>query len=71
MFNQTIECLSSSLRNERTKKEAQHLLSFSFLHTNQHEAALSSFHKSVLFGNDSDWQMLVELLMDYPNLKIC
>jgi hypothetical protein len=27
-------------------------------------------HRSVKMGNDTDWQPLVELLIDEPNMKI-
>ncbi|KAI9152523.1 hypothetical protein H9P43_009314 [Blastocladiella emersonii ATCC 22665] len=69
-YHAVIECVTPALRNDRTKKEAQHLLAFSFLHTSQAEAALGAFFKSVVLGNDTDWQCLVELLLDNPKLKL-
>jgi tetratricopeptide (TPR) repeat protein len=65
-YHQAIECLTPALRNDRTKREAQHLLAFSFMHTGQNEAALGAFYKSVIIGNDTDWQCLVEILLDNP-----
>ncbi|KAJ3113898.1 hypothetical protein HK098_007530 [Nowakowskiella sp. JEL0407] len=69
-YHSVIECVTPALRNERTKREAQHLLSFSFLHTGQTDAAAGAFFKSINFGNDSDWQLLVELFIDNPKLKL-
>eukprot|EP01137_Pigoraptor_chileana_P011227 Opistho-2@61760 len=68
-YHAVVECVSHSLRNEKTKKEAQHLLAFSLLHTGQPSAAASAFFKSISFGNDTDWQPLVELFLDNPDLK--
>ncbi|KNE62115.1 hypothetical protein AMAG_07362 [Allomyces macrogynus ATCC 38327] len=45
-YHQVIECLTPALRNDRTKKEAQHLLAFSFMHTGQVEAALGAASSS-------------------------
>jgi hypothetical protein len=69
-FHAVIEAIGPSLRNERTRKEAQHLLAFSFMHTGQTEAAAGAFFKSIGFGNETDWQPLVEMLIDNPNLKL-
>ncbi|KAI8805677.1 hypothetical protein BJ742DRAFT_748559 [Cladochytrium replicatum] len=69
-FHSVIECVAPALRNERTKREAQHLLAFSFLHTGQAEAAAGAFFRSINSGNDTDWQPLVELFIDNPNLKL-
>ncbi|KAI9143375.1 hypothetical protein BKA69DRAFT_1019021, partial [Paraphysoderma sedebokerense] len=65
-YHAVIEAVTPCLRNERTKKEAQHLLAFGFLHTGQTEAAVGAFLKSVMLGNDTDWQCLVEILYDNP-----
>lgn len=62
------EALAHCLRHEKTRKEAQHLLAFSLLKTGQYEAALAAFEQSVDLGNESDWQPLVELLVDHPAL---
>ncbi|EGF77074.1 hypothetical protein BATDEDRAFT_92047 [Batrachochytrium dendrobatidis JAM81] len=69
-FHMVIECVAPALRNERTKREGQHLLAFSLLNTSQPEAAAGAFFKSIGYGNDTDWQPLVELLMDNPKLKL-
>ncbi len=65
-----IECIPQTLRNEKTKKEGQHLLSFALLQTAQIDAAAASFMKSIHLGNDADWQPLVELLLDHEDLKL-
>jgi hypothetical protein len=64
-----IEGLAHCLRNEKTMKEAQHLLAFSLLHTRQKSAA-AAFYKSIQLGNDTDWQPLVELCLEQKNLQI-
>jgi hypothetical protein len=60
----------NTLRNEKTKKEGQHLLAFSLLQTAQFDAAAGAFLRSIQFGNDSDWQPLVELLLEHGEVKI-
>jgi Tfp pilus assembly protein PilF len=62
--------VTPALRHERTKREAQHLLAFSFLHTGQVETAANAFLKSVHTGNETDWQSLIELLVEHPNLRL-
>ncbi|KAI8854882.1 hypothetical protein BC829DRAFT_372806 [Chytridium lagenaria] len=69
-YHAVIECVTPALRNDRTKREGQHLLAFSFLHTGQIEAAAGAFFKSISYGNDTDWQPLVELFLDHPKLKL-
>ena len=69
-FHSVIEAVIPALRNERTKREAQHLLAFAFLHTGQQEESVGAFFKSIGSGNESDWQPLVELLIDNPDLKL-
>ncbi|KAI9204931.1 uncharacterized protein BJ171DRAFT_561987 [Polychytrium aggregatum] len=69
-YHSVIECVTPALRNERTKREAQHLLAFSFLLTGQIEAAAGAFFKSINYGNDTDWQPLTELFLDNPKLKL-
>ncbi|KXS09303.1 hypothetical protein M427DRAFT_141085 [Gonapodya prolifera JEL478] len=69
-FHSVIEAVVPALRNERTKREAQHLLAFALLNTGQVEAAVGGFYKSVAAGNDTDWQPLVEVLIDNPSLKL-
>ncbi len=65
-----IEGLSHCLRNEKTSKEAQHLLAFSLLHTRQSKAAAHAFYKSIAAGNQTDWQPLIELLLDHKSLHL-
>ncbi|KAI8611222.1 hypothetical protein BC830DRAFT_678118 [Chytriomyces sp. MP71] len=69
-YHSVIECVTPALRNERTKREGQHLLAFSFLQTGQTEAAAGAFFKSISYGNDTDWQPLVELFLDQPKLTL-
>lgn len=64
-----IDGLSNCLRNEKTMKEAQHLLAFSLLHTRQNKPAAAAFLKSIKLGNDTDWQPLVELCIEQPTLQ--
>ncbi|RKP03487.1 hypothetical protein CXG81DRAFT_9447 [Caulochytrium protostelioides] len=69
-YRATIEAVVPALRNERTRREAQHLLAFAFYYTNQLEAAVAAFSKSINLGNDTDWQPLVEICLDNPELKL-
>ena len=69
-YHSVIECVAPTLRNEKTKKEGQHLLAFSFLQTGQSEQAAGAFFKSINYGNDTDWQPLVELFLENPKLKL-
>lgn len=68
-YHLCIEALSHCLRNPKTLKEAQHLLGFSLMHTKQYEAAAAAFNKSVKMGNETDWQPLIELYLEHPNLE--
>lgn len=67
-YHGVIEAVGHCLRNDRVKKEAQHLLAFALLQTSQYDLAAAAFHRSVLAGNDTDWQPLVELFLDHPEL---
>ncbi len=69
-YHAVIESLPPTLRNERTKKEGQHLLAFALLQTLQKEQAASALLRSITFGNDIDWQPLVELCIENPELKL-
>ncbi|KAJ3069705.1 hypothetical protein HK102_006856 [Quaeritorhiza haematococci] len=69
-YHSVVETVAPALRNERTRREAQHLLAFALLQTGQAEAAAGAFFKSVNLGNDTDWQPLVELFLDNPKLKL-
>ena len=69
-YHLCVEAVSHCLRHEKTLKEAQHLLGFSLLHTGQTSASAAAFLKSVKMGNETDWQPLVELIADHPNLKL-
>ncbi len=66
-FHACVEAVSYALRSEKTMREAQHLLAFSLLQTGQVHAA-AAFLKSIALGNDTDWQPLVELFLDHPEL---
>jgi hypothetical protein len=69
-YGLVVEGLSHCLRHEKTAKESQHLLAFSLLHTRQNKLAAAAFCKSIRLGNDTDWQPLVELLLEQPKLKL-
>jgi hypothetical protein len=69
-YQYVVEGLSHCLRNDRTKKQAAHLLAFSLLHTEQREAAAHAFAKSIDLGNETDWQPLIELCVDFPDLDV-
>lgn len=69
-YSLVVEGLSNCLRHEGTQKEALHLLAFSLLYTKQHKAAASAFYKSILAGNETDWQPLVELCIEIPSLQL-
>eukprot|EP01083_Nonionella_stella_P080077 219845_1 len=67
-YGLVVDGLTHCLRNEKTRKDAQHLLAFSLLKTDRHEAAANAFYKSVELGNQTDWQPLVELCIEYPDI---
>jgi hypothetical protein len=69
-YHYCVEALTPCLRNEKTRKEAQHLLAFSLLHTKQEHDAAVAFQKSIKLGNETDWQPLVELFLDNPDMLI-
>lgn len=69
-YQHVVEGLGHCLRNDGTKKQAAHLLAFSLLHTEQHEAAAHAFAKSIELGNETDWQPLIELCIDNPGLEV-
>eukprot|EP00002_Diphylleia_rotans_P000543 TRINITY_DN10285_c0_g1_i1.p1 TRINITY_DN10285_c0_g1~~TRINITY_DN10285_c0_g1_i1.p1 ORF type:complete len:118 (-),score=22.47 TRINITY_DN10285_c0_g1_i1:151-504(-) len=69
-YHNAMEALGSCLRHEPTRKEAQHLMAFCMLHVGQMESAAQGFLKSVEFGNETDWQPLVETLLDNPNIDL-
>lgn len=46
-YHLVIEGLSHCIRNETTMKEAQHLLAFSLLHSDQPKPAAAAFYKSI------------------------
>mmetsp|Transcript_4078 Transcript_4078/g.7815 ORF Transcript_4078/g.7815 Transcript_4078/m.7815 type:complete len:106 (+) Transcript_4078:2-319(+) len=62
------EALTQCLRSPKTAKEAQHLLGFCLMHTEQKAAAAAAFLKSVKMSNETDWQPLIELHVDNPGL---
>ena len=69
-YSHVIEAVQHCLRNEQTLREGQHLLAFSLLHTGQHELAALEFRKSILLGNDTDWQVLVGLCLSDDSIKL-
>lgn len=60
-YHYVIEAVNHCLRNEKTLKEAQHLLAFSLMYTHQLDAAAAAFRKSIKMGNETDWQLMVEI----------
>ena len=68
-YHLVVDALSYCLRNSKTQREAQHLLAFSLFHLKQYKAATPAFFKSVKLGNDSDWQPLIELCIDHPDIE--
>ena len=44
-------------------------MSFCLLKLEQYEEAAAALQKSVSLGNDTDWQLLVELLIDQPQVQ--
>ena len=69
-YSLVVEGLAHCLRHEKTAKESQHLLAFSLLHTKQNKLAAAAFFKSIKLGNETDWQPMIELLIEQPKLKL-
>eukprot|EP00823_Brevimastigomonas_motovehiculus_P003085 TRINITY_DN1841_c0_g1_i2.p1 TRINITY_DN1841_c0_g1~~TRINITY_DN1841_c0_g1_i2.p1 ORF type:complete len:120 (+),score=10.32 TRINITY_DN1841_c0_g1_i2:107-466(+) len=69
-YGLVLEGLRPCLRNEKTQKEAQHLYAFALLHLKQIKEAAVQFRASVKLGNDTDWQPLVEILLDNKTLYV-
>jgi hypothetical protein len=68
MFNSTpphhqfvVEAAAHCLKSPETIVQGVQLQAFSLLALEDTESALSSFTKSVRMGNETDWQMVVEL----------
>jgi|EP00505_MAST-04D_sp_SCG-Rhode-Island_P001914 hypothetical protein len=51
--------------NAAVRKEAQHLMAFSLYRQNQFDQAKKQFAQSVKEGNETDWQMVVEIGIDH------
>ena len=69
-YHLVIEAVSHCLRHDKTAKEAQHFLAFSLMFTGQTQLAATAFAKSVSMGNHTDWQPLVELCIDHPDVHV-
>ena len=69
-YHYVIEAVNHCLRNEKTLKEAQHLLAFSLMHTGQTEMAAAAFKKSIKMGNETDWQVIVELCIANDTINL-
>ena len=69
-YNSVIESVQHCLRDEQTVREGQHLLAFSLLHTGQLELAALEFRKSILLGNETDWQVLVEICLSDESIEL-
>jgi hypothetical protein len=63
-FHHTIEALQSCLKHQETIVQGQQLLGFALFECNEIEKAQLAFIKSVRLGNESDWQMIVEIGID-------
>ncbi len=56
-----VEAAAHCLQAPETIVQGQQLLAFSLLELGETDSALAAFTKSVRLGNETDWQMLVEL----------
>lgn len=63
-YKYVIEATSHCLKSPETIVQGQQLQAFSLLALDDNVAALSAFTKSVRMGNETDWQMVVELGLD-------
>ena len=59
-----VEAASHCLKSPETIVAGYQLQAFSLLALGDKTAALSSFTKSVRMGNETDWQMVVEIGLD-------
>ena len=59
-----VEAAAHCLKAPETIVQGQQLLAFSLLELGETDSALAAFTKSVRLGNETDWQMLVELGLD-------
>lgn len=65
-----LEALSHCANFPATQREAVHLRAFCLLHLQQNREALLAFRESVRYGNDDDWQPLVELVVSNTNKDV-
>jgi hypothetical protein len=63
----SLYCMRSS--NSQILAQAQHLLAHALYQQKQYSAALKAFKQSVEIGNDTDWQMIVEIILQQKLLK--
>ena len=63
-YQYTIEATQYCLKNQETIVQGQQLLSFALLELGEKKQAQLAFIKSVRLGNESDWQMIVEMGID-------
>ena len=63
-FRFTIEAAQHCLKNQDTIVQGQQLLSFALYEIGEKDSSQLAFIKSVRLGNESDWQMIVELGLD-------
>ena len=63
-YEWAIAAASHTLRHPQTMQEGQHILAFSLHELGQLDAAKPAFERSIHLGNESDWQMVVEIGID-------
>ena len=58
------EAATKALNHPHSQGEAAHLCAFSLYHLGQVDAALNFFKRSVAGGNETDFQMIVEIAIE-------
>ncbi len=60
-YRHAIEACQYCLRHQDTIRESQHIMAWCLHELGEGKAALEAFHRSCKLGNETDWQMIVEL----------
>jgi hypothetical protein len=63
-YTYTIEAAQHCFKSPETIAQAQQLLAFALLELEETESSHVAFIKSARLGNETDWQMIVELGID-------
>jgi hypothetical protein len=63
-YRYTIEAANQCLKHPNTIVAGQQLLAFALLEIGEKDSSQLAFIKSVRLGNETDWQMIVELGID-------